>query len=256
MGQIITTAGRGRIVSSFNYNLINGLVSYWDFDNSILDTSSKAGDFTAYGTVQYVQGLEPGTSALNTLGDGTNYIQATKSFDLSTSFTISVWVKPSVAPSVPFIIFGGTEFFSYGMAYTPVPQPWGQHESTAPPYGNLYISNQGNSHDTWNNIPYLQLGKWTHIVMKRTGPSHIAAWANGQQLTQSWTEPFADYSTSTLGIGKSYGTYTAGYQFIGSIARLGIWNTELSNADISNLYNGGNGLSFSRIRGDGTCSIK
>jgi MSHA biogenesis protein MshQ len=90
-------------------------------------------------------------------------------------------------------------------------------------------------------------GAWTHVVYTRSGTTQ-KIYINGtsdtlaSNVTQSGT---VDYSTDALWFGQRNG----GLRYNGKADEIGIWNVELTSAEVTELYNSGSGLSYDNFNG-------
>lgn len=96
------------------------------------------------------------------------------------------------------------------------------------------------------------LNRWYHMVGLRTasgitmGCLNNGGIANGAKLvTDPRIGPGQNTSVSRFGIGARVSSAGAlGFSLIGSVCNAGIWNRLLTEAEIGQLWNGGNGLDY------------
>lgn len=223
--------------------LTNSLCAFYNFNDTILDSSGNNFNFTAVGSPAYSTGINGNSFNRNS----STYIVNNNSFNFSGAFTVSFWVNLSAIANNAQGFIHGAGLNNIGIYYSPVVVFPGQGESTSPPFGNLYISNVGSSHDTWSNIPYIVPNTWRHIVMTRSATAtRVDAYVDGVFYPRTWSEMSEivnNYSTSSLTIGNGTG-FAATQALSGRIDNLGIWGRALTPNEISTLYNNGNGLQF------------
>lgn len=92
-------------------------------------------------------------------------------------------------------------------------------------------------------------GTWTHVMYTRTGATQ-KIYINGSSdtLASNVTQTTAiQYSTDALWFGQRNG----GLRLNGKLDEIGIWNVALTATEVSDLYNGGSGLSYDDFGGGG-----
>ena len=85
-------------------------------------------------------------------------------------------------------------------------------------------------------------GTWAHVIYTRTGTTH-KIYINGTLETLASSTPQSgsiDYSTDALWFGQRNG----GLRFNGKLDEIGIWNVALTQSEVTELYNGGTGISY------------
>lgn len=171
--------------------------------------------------------------------DGTNdYIDlgTTRIIDTSSDFTISSWVKWTSTGYVAGSIFardgGGAGQNEFSLMRWP---GGGNNENI--------LFNVGNS-NVVTNADLLGDGAWHHIVGVKSG-STLYIYVDGSLDKSGAFGSTVLYSVSTkIGARGSVSNY-----FGGTIDEIGVWSRALSSTEITQLYNGGSGISYTNYFG-------
>jgi len=145
----------------------------------------------------------------------------------ATNFTISAWINPSS--------YNGWILGKYD-------------HSTGMEYGIIVNSSAviqiqlGNT--VFSIISSIPLNQWSLITVVYNG-STLNAYLNGSSVFVSFGSYGFTNNSAPFSIGQ-VGNYSSSY-FNGSIAGVGIWNSDLNSAQVSALYNKGIGLTYSVI---------
>lgn len=92
-------------------------------------------------------------------------------------------------------------------------------------------------------------GAWKHVIFTRTGTTQ-AIYVDGSSVSLAANTTQSGniaYSTDALWFGQRNG----GLRLNGRLDEIGIWNVALSASEVSELYNGGAGLSYDDFGGGG-----
>ena len=203
------------------------IVAYWKMQgNSDDDVGSNDGADTSisYGT-SYGK-IDQGALFSNSSGSLMK-ISNSGQFDFDgEAFSISFWIKPTN--------------WDTGKSYTLIDfedAGWGgwllRHERTL-----TYLSG--------NNDQQLSDGKpttgvWTHVVFTSNGTNGKMYYNGSLNYTQN-SLTYNGNSTSDYGLGCNTGDNNQSYY--GSMDEVGIWDRELTSAEITTLYNSGSGLQY------------
>jgi len=237
---IIATGG-----VSGHATLPTSLVSYWELEEaSGIRTDSKASnDLSDMNTVPQGAGKLGNCADFDGTSEYLSITDAAQSnLDVPGNFSTSAWVKWETPPpnSIDYPIvwkaFGGNG--SYGLMY----QSNGSGVKRI--RMNLYDSN-----DPGGNVPYEWLvtqtsGTWYHvaftfIVSTSTAELYVDGVSQGT-ITNTLVNDINN-STATFNIGSDgLGTRYAN----GLIDEVGIWSKTLSPAEVSALYNSGDGIPY------------
>jgi len=201
--------------------------AHYKFENDVLDASDNGNDGTNYGTTDIAGIIDRGRDF-----DGSNDwvdIPETSNLGVNDDFTLNQWVSFDATGSNPML--------------------WSSGDGT--PYARLY-NNAGTSLvlDYWDGsvnsfVIYsitLNTSQWYMItsIMDRT---------NDRGLLYLDGEEVGNFSIATLGALTTGRDFKLGQRnsvgyFNGQMDEVGTWNKALTSDEISNLYNGGDGLQY------------
>jgi hypothetical protein len=99
--------------------------------------------------------------------------------------------------------------------------------------------------------PSAVLGSWNHLVIKYDG-TNLTMYGNGVAGTPVAMPAAIENSIANFSIGRP-GSHTLQY-FDGNVAGFAIWKRSLSSTEVTTLYNGGIGLTYSGIVSAGLTS--
>ena len=220
-----------------NHSATSNLVSWWKLDasdtydsstgNWTIEDHAGSNDGTSSGMTQanlvqsdlsFTSGYSP--YALDFDAASSDYIQIPKDSTLSfvnTDFSISIWLNPEVSHN------GLVMMNYYGSA------GWGVY----------YQSGSIRFFDSlvWTTVTTINTNEWTHILIvgDYTG-SNLLCYKNGVEVyNSSHTFSITD-SNRDVFICSERG---AGFFFNGKLSNVSIWNTELTSAQVTELYNEG-----------------
>jgi hypothetical protein len=221
--------------SSMNTNL----AAYWSFNTASGLNDSVTGAYNVTGTTNYVTGINGNAQNYTS----TFYNTATQYMPKlgANNFSISFWVKTSdgcIAGVCGIIdVLGG----------------WGP---SAGGYGVVVGANSGNgkivlaSNPPWGPEDAVTIndGNWKHIVIERkgTGAGNLKYYVNGVNTFNGSQDYSQDYNFDYQGhIGATINAnMPAGRFYTGLLDEVGIWTRALTEQEISDLYNGGTGLTY------------
>jgi hypothetical protein len=222
------------------FNCSTNEIAYWSFDDntgsSVSDNSGNSHTGTWNGTL----GSQWTTGKINSGGSfngSDNYVIATVNAGLDGSFSLSSWFK------IPNFTSG---------EYTLVSSRVASYDNY---WANLFVdaSNKFAAVNLYDGItnPYafgvnneLTTNTWYHVVLVRNTTDHtLKYYLNGALVTSvlDTTTVAPAYSDLTIGARHSSGAYR-GF-FNGVIDEVGIWSRALDSTEVSDLYNGGAGVS-------------
>lgn len=207
------------------------LSAYWRFDDasgtSVADATGNGLTGTWSGTLA---GAQWGTGQVRGCGvfNGSDRIVTVNDanlLDLSTAFSIALWIKPNASPAA----------FS-----TPISKS-----------GAYWLEGAGSGDGTWswflNNgadrtIGYFTLtaSTWAHLVLTYDGTTAVAYKNGASAVSLAVTSPVTTNANNLI-VGNREG-FTRFYA--GSLDEVGIWPRALSADDITSLYNGGVGTTY------------
>lgn len=202
-----------------------GLVAYYPFDGNALDASNNGNDGTAYGGVQYENGVV-GMAAKFNGSDGYISVNDSSSLDPGNSMTISAWIQfdPVLGPDqYSHIIskWGGVGNASYALAYN---------------IGSNTISFGFHNADLCNyniNSSQLEIGRWYYITAIGT-PNNIKLYVDGQMQSSLDVDYKPIDGNNPLIIGRE--NTVSRWFFKGMLDEVRIYNRALSDNEILELY--------------------
>jgi hypothetical protein len=167
-----------------------------------------------------------------------------QTFDGYHPLTISYWINQT--ERISRMHFGqGTSYPSFQMGTTYDGELWfGWYQEP----GNAYwVKTTSGASDVWTT------NRWTHIVVTYNGTPNITDsvkfYVNGTEITDK-TSPFSNINKlqegRLLNLSIGYGSIDTStvHHMNGSIDEVGLWNRTLNASEISDLYNGGAGISY------------
>jgi prepilin-type N-terminal cleavage/methylation domain-containing protein len=225
VGDLIMNDSSGLV----DYRLDNGLVGYWHFDENTSTTAYDASGSLNNGVLANSPTWQTGTScqAGSCLGfNGVNkYVSMADNATLrveSGSFTVSVWIKPSVVQQ-QVILFKGD------------PGMCGGYILMMNRFVNDITLTKGCVADQQVSYTF-QAGNWYDVVAVQPLGGNVTYYINGQPIgSYSNTSDYISSSGQSLYIGDA-DTYFAN-KFNGVIDEVRIYNRVLSAQEILSQYN-------------------
>ncbi len=144
------------------------------------------------------------------------------SFDFGSAYSISMWVNISSLKTY-FSLISGNNI--------------GTINISGDASGLLYFNNAAAGDKTVSN--FFTQNNWIHCVFRRSPSSVLSVYKNGVQVLSSTTSSSYGITTS-INIGNVL--FAGGFNMIGRIDAVGLWNREITESEISQLYNGGAGI--------------
>ncbi len=227
-----------------NYVPTNGLVGWWPFNGNANDESVNGNNGTVYGAALTTDRFGNINSAFNF--DGlSNYISIpdNNSLDLSTEYTISVWVQIPDYSTPQFQNGSGAIDPNRTVLGKPRSSGWASGYSIGSVDGAISNKfNHRNLTDTsmsfvHSNSP-LPLNVWVNIIAVKSNTS-ISLYNNGVlEQSASPTITLAN-SSEPLYIGKEFTSPGENWYrwYKGKADEIGIWNRALSQQEITDLFN-------------------
>ena len=228
---------------TLTWNPVSGATSYtlyWD-NVSGIDSSDTA--ITSITNDNYTDSNKETNYALDF--DGSNdYVAAdgvTSNLGSSNGlpYTVSAWVYPDTTNRGAIFAFNSTEASDENVVLL----FYGKSSEKKFHHWNIGGSYTGSTND-------FETGEWHHIVDVVDSSGNGKLYVNGG-LEGSWSNG-SNSSADRFSIGQEYdGTgSTASDFFNGKIDEVAVWNVALSAADVTSLYNSGNGLNASANSGN------
>lgn len=227
-------------------SLINNILHYWKFDESSGNaTDSVASATLTNSSTSYVPGKI--LNGASFLGNSSSKLQgtATDPDGYASGFSWAGWVYWNSATS-------GTQRW-----FIQIPESAG--------WGTCYIGNRGGvggengltfvykfgngasgfyGFNTGTTIP---VATWTHVAATVAGTTN-KFYVNGTLVSTNTASANIQNNSSTVVFGNESGN---AYGWNGLVDEWGIWGKELTAGEVSQLYNGGAGLSYPFITNSG-----
>lgn len=94
-------------------------------------------------------------------------------------------------------------------------------------------------------VSAMSTGTWYHVVYTYPGSGNIyTAYLNGTSIGTANNTRAPNLGTTVVSLGSNKNT-SAAENLVGSIDEVGIWSRALTGAEVTSLYNGGTGISYS-----------
>lgn len=222
----------------FDYTLLDDIAGYWK-----MEEGSGTNRNDEVGSNDLTPGILPnaGTGIIN---NGSDFVPASFTFtenaDNSTfsmgsgvDFTISTWVKTDASPNYQLVYAKDSVALEYHLRL------YGGGDNKF-----HFLVNAGAADLT--GTTNISTGTWYHIVVTYDG-TNLRMYNNGTlETTTAFTSDVTD-GTSVFEVGRSAGV--GGGYWDGIIDEIGLWKRELSQDEITDLYNAGAGLPFEDFGG-------
>ncbi len=221
--------------ANWTADLNTGLISYWKLDETTGDRIDSKGsnNLTPYGTTYYSAGKILNALDNNQANSG---LGKTSFTNIGYSGSVSLWYYNTGDSGVLFVFNQNSN--DSGNYFSLIADSTG----AIVPYGP---SNRADS-----SLGIIPEDVWTHIVITSDATKWFL-YVNG--VYQAWASTSGSHphlwSQDISGVNQiTIGSLRRGSQFydslIGKIDEVGLWDRNLSQADVSALYNSGNGLPF------------
>lgn len=214
--------------------LSDGTQAYWKMDES----SGDAADATGNGNTAVSTSV---TYSAGKINNGANYngsafhtVTDNSTIEPVNAISIAAWVKISSLSSYQMLLAKGE---SAGDT-----QSYEIRTFAATSQIEVQMRAGGGAYIQYRTTTAIGTGSWVHVVATRNGTTN-KIYINGVSDTLAANTTNAgniDYSTGNLWLGQRNG----GLRFNGSLDEIGLWNRELSAAEVAELYNGGTGIQY------------
>lgn len=214
--------------------LLNGLQAYWKLDEaSGTRVDSKNGyDLADNNSVGSDTGILNNCATFNGINQHLEFNDVPMVF-INEERTITGWVYPTtVGISVIFGCDTNRPFFLFN------------YEGTIQLCSAVGDKNFAGDPSNTTNVP---LNTWSFVAARyNPATSEYDLWVNGSKLSLSTSTGLIETSLNTRGtVGRNLtGGTTLDLPFTGKIDELAIWDRALSDAEIAQIYNNGNGFVF------------
>ena len=201
-------------------------------DHVQTQTTGTSSGMTQANLVQSDLSFTSGYSPYALEFDGTNdYIDTNtnlNSLGVVNTFSISLWVKIATNGNYDHIIGAPTSYSAWNTGF-------GLYTNTTGV--RFWVDQWGPSGNTFVNSASLSLNVWYHIAATFDTTNGLKLYVNAGTPTTATGNGILDGLTNDIYI-ASTGTNT-NYAFNGSISNVSIWNTELTSAQVTEIYNEG-----------------
>lgn len=221
----LTQTGCGASSTETFDTTIPDAVSYWKLDNNVTDSGTSANNGTVSGTTTYAVGKLSFAIQLN----GSSFVDCdptpTGLPTGSSDRTFTAWINPSVSGQNMTIVGWGTD--SAGLL----------SEMMITNANKLQFHGYNNDVTSTNTI---SSSVWTFVAITLTN-LRVKLYINGV-LDATQGNVSINTTLTNCKIGRQ--PQTVSQFFTGLIDEVGIWNSALSDSQISHLYNSGNGRAY------------
>ena len=233
--------------------LTDNIISYWKLEEASGTrydaVVASANDLTDNNTVGQGTGIIGYGADLER--DNTEYFSRTDASFAgfpTGSFSFSMWVKAESDPA---------DGYDYGLVGKYAGSPnrslyitYGQYTSKY--YLGIAISSNGTTYGT--NLDTLGLGSyrlvpgtWYHLAFVLTASSRCEIFVNGVSVVNTTSSVVSGMFNNAEDF--RLGTYDGANGFDGLLDEVGLWNRQLTDAEITSLYNSGSGLQYPFVSG-------
>jgi PKD repeat protein len=208
------------------------LVASYSLNGNAEDISEHDNNGTMYGTTAIADRFLNANSALNFNGSS-NYISVPNSADfdmnIEDSYTISLWVKPSIANLTGGLI----EKWNGG---TGNPYPFSIRMWAGKVHYGIYQTGGDFDGEDWAVSPYtIPINEWTHILCRKDGSSFIELYINGELVSGDYNLVIANIANTA---NLRFGRYDTHY-FKGSMDDIRFFRNCLNQTQITQLTSEG-----------------
>lgn len=221
-----------------NSSLTQGLVAYYPFSGNANDATSNHNDGSVMGASLTTDRFGNINEAY--LFNGTsNYINinSSVSLDLKESFSISAWIRPDNYQSPGIVVWHGDPAYAH--------DPYILYFSTDPGYNSIGVRKDVNDglliDETFAQSGVIFSGIWSDVVaICNATTKQMKIYINGELInTASFSDLTINYSTTNFFtmIGAATGTAGIGNFFKGKLDDIRIYNRELNENEIKELFN-------------------
>lgn len=219
-GSNISISGKAVFSNPPAIDLLAGLQAFYKLSDTS-DSSGNNNTLTVNGNVQF----DTGKIGLAAGFDGSSWLSTSGNTAFGTDdLAVGMWVNAvNLSQDQKMAFVGGASGFTFSLLDGTV------HIAKAN-VADLYDFSSG---AVTNN-------SWFHVLIKRAG-STFTCYINGSSVGTYDSGSVIDFTGTDYFFGAYIGGLT-GYSIEGQIDAVGVWNRALNDAEVSALYNSGNGL--------------
>ena len=234
----ILVRNQPKIVTSGSLGLQTNLGSFFSLDNTLSDSTGAVSDLTNNNSVTFVSStptpIAAVTNSAKFVSASSQYLSHADATGINVAgidYSLQVWVyytsNSAYIASKNTGAFGSREFQLIQVFGTPPA-----------------IQFQANSSGSQTTGSGFATSTWHHIVVTQNGTTGaVIVYVNGSSAATGTGAIPAGTSQLNIGASSTPGTY-----FGGNMCLFGVWrNRILSAADVTALYNSGNGLSYAAM---------
>jgi hypothetical protein len=250
-----TSSANVTIFDTTGNHLLNGLISYWNLDESTgraMDVAGGGNDGTNTADTLHVPGEINTAYGFNGTSSKIDMTNAAN-LSLTTVGTISAWVYLPVIDSnnnanrtVRRIVSKGntsTDVNGYSLEYNPYTNSFQGEFATA------------SAHLAFNFYGTRIVARtWYHLVVTWDG-THIITYLNGSAFNPEGINQTVTPVSNVYPFAIGYQAATNTGNFIGRIDEVGIWNRALSAAQVTALYSGNFGYTYPFVGYQGSTPV-
>lgn len=216
--------------------LTDGLISYWKLDESSGNASDATGNGNTLTNTNVTYSAGKINNGANFNGSNSNLSTGDNSNLRPSSVTVSYWVKTTQGGN--HLVKkssgnGGWEAYSVK-----------NDSSNNDVSSRVQLTGSPSFSDIVTNTVNIKDGNWHMVTMSYTSGSHKIYIDGIERVSSSPSGNIFYVESRRFVLGSSWNT--VGYEgyFNGQIDEVGVWNRALSGSEVSELYNGGAGLSY------------
>lgn len=218
--------------------LIDNIVSYWKFNESSGNAADSVGLLTLTNTsVSYSTGkINNGADAGTSVSVNKTFVGGTPVINLggSTAKSVAGWFKVNANPTA------FARFIDWRRSATSSGEFVINYYQDSGTYRFIFNVNGGtmSNYDTT-----LTVGTWYHLALTCDASNNVNFYIDGTSVRTGTWGTAGSGSNHTQFNGANGGT-TGNFSGPFSWDEWGAWNKELSSAEVTSLYNSGNGISY------------
>jgi len=189
---------------------------------------------------------------INSTANGTAYGSVSRTFDgfigdglQNSNFSapdINKMISPGRLPPAPFTFSAWINPSEYNPNSEITQSGSGSGEDRF--YVSLNSENQIAIPDILVSVPDIPLNNWTYLTIIYHGEGLYSIYHNGTFVSNKTGQNMSSARDGSWNIRLSGAGQASGYSFVGKIDEVAYWNKSLSETEINNMYNGGEGISY------------